>query len=114
VLGANWILGLIDARPDNLLLELTFGLTTGCWAFRDLALRTQGPLMAPDAWRDLRRATGFDDVVVLGDPEFDCTGPQAVRLARAPVASDQIPRHVDYGLPDVLELPVKWWVINWS
>jgi NADPH:quinone reductase-like Zn-dependent oxidoreductase/NADP-dependent 3-hydroxy acid dehydrogenase YdfG/aryl carrier-like protein len=90
-LAPGGILALIEADPDNRFLDLTFGLTTGWWAFRDLQLRPDGPLLTAPAWERLLRAAGYDDVLALSDHEG--AGSQSVLLARAPasVAADRPP-----------------------
>ncbi|GAA4003461.1 type I polyketide synthase [Allokutzneria multivorans] len=86
-LAPGGVLGLIEALPGNRQLDLTFGLTTGWWAFRDLALRKDGPLLGVDAWREVLRSAGFEDVAALGDPGHTGAGAQAVLLARTPASS---------------------------
>ncbi|MFB9905996.1 SDR family NAD(P)-dependent oxidoreductase [Allokutzneria oryzae] len=85
-LAPGGVLGLIEAMPGNRQLDLTFGLTTGWWAFRDLALRKDGPLLDADAWQEVLRSSGYTDVVAIGDPGHTGAGAQAVLLARTPVS----------------------------
>src|SRR5262249_9842335 len=45
LLAPGGVLAMVEAAPGNRWLDLTFGLTTGWWAFRDLNLRPDGPLL---------------------------------------------------------------------
>ncbi|UGQ11305.1 SDR family NAD(P)-dependent oxidoreductase [Yinghuangia sp. ASG 101] len=83
-LAPGGVLALIEAEPGNRWLDLTFGLTDGWWASRDLVLRPDGPLLTLPGWDKLLRSVGYDDVVALGDPRHAGAGGQSVLLAVAP------------------------------
>ena len=78
------VLALVEALPGNRWLDLTFGLTTGWWSFRDLRLRPDGPLLPAGAWENLLSESGYEEVTALGDPGHEGAGAQTVLLGRAP------------------------------
>ncbi|WP_165956513.1 type I polyketide synthase [Kribbella antibiotica] len=84
VLAPGGVLALVEAEPGSPWGDLTFGLTEGWWAFRDVQLRREGPLLSASEWGNLLRSVGYDDVVAIGDPEHSGTGAQTVLLAQAP------------------------------
>ncbi|GAB3585983.1 type I polyketide synthase [Amycolatopsis endophytica] len=87
-LAPGGILALLEALPGNRWLDLTFGLTDGWWSFRDLSVRTDGPLLPAASWQHLLTSVGFDEVAATGD---DGPGSQAVLLARAAGSVEQAP-----------------------
>lgn len=95
------LLTLIEAEPGSPWLDLTFGLTDGWWAFRDLQLRSDGPLLAPGAWTEVLASAGYEDATAIGDPEHSGAGAQAVLLARAPEPAEPPSEPADGG-PDPL------------
>ncbi|OMC10571.1 type I polyketide synthase [Mycobacterium sp. SP-6446] len=84
VLAPGGALLLLEAAPDTPWLDLTFGLTAGWWAARDLRLRPDGPLLSVPVWQELLRSVGFDEVAAFGDPDHSGGGSQTVLLARTP------------------------------
>jgi acyl transferase domain-containing protein/NADPH:quinone reductase-like Zn-dependent oxidoreductase/NAD(P)-dependent dehydrogenase (short-subunit alcohol dehydrogenase family)/SAM-dependent methyltransferase len=84
VLAPGGALLLLEAAPDTPWLDLTFGLTAGWWAARDLRLRPDGPLLSAQAWQDLLVSVGFDHVAAFGDPDHSGSGSQTLLLARTP------------------------------
>src|SRR5205807_6685346 len=80
VLAPGGALLLLEAAPDTPWLDLTFGLTAGWWAARDLRLRPDGPLLSAQAWQDLLVSVGFDDVAAFGDPDHCGAGSQTLLL----------------------------------
>lgn len=74
---------LLAVEPhDPELLALAFGLLDGWWAFTDLELRTDSPLLARDDWPPLLRDCGFTEVVQLGDEDEPARGDCSVILAQ--------------------------------
>ncbi|MGE2817967.1 SDR family NAD(P)-dependent oxidoreductase [Mycobacterium heidelbergense] len=82
VLAPGGALLLLEAAPDSPWLDLTFGLTAGWWAARDVRLRPDGPLLCAQAWQDLLYSVGFDSVATFSDPDHCGAGSQALLLAR--------------------------------
>lgn len=95
VLAPGGVLALIEAEPGNPWLDLTFGLTDGWWAFRDLRLRPHGPLLSSAQWQDLLRAGGYAEVAALGEPGHEGGGGQTVVFASAPAVPAEVPGPAD-------------------
>jgi acyl transferase domain-containing protein/NADPH:quinone reductase-like Zn-dependent oxidoreductase/NAD(P)-dependent dehydrogenase (short-subunit alcohol dehydrogenase family)/SAM-dependent methyltransferase len=87
VLAPGGALLLLEAAPNTAWLDLTFGLTAGWWAGRDLRLRPDGPLLSAQAWQSLLGSVGFDDVAAFGDPDHSGAGSQTVLLAQTPYSA---------------------------
>ncbi|WP_028934940.1 type I polyketide synthase [Pseudonocardia spinosispora] len=81
LLAPGGVLGLIEAMPGNRFLDMTFGLTTGWWSGRDLALRPDGPLLDVPGWRAALTSVGYDQVAALADPGHEGPGSQTLLLA---------------------------------
>ena len=82
LLAPGGVLALNEVTAVQDFATLTFGLTTGWWAFRDSERRLPGaPLADPERWRIVLAESGFPELATLGLTE---TGPhaQAILLAR--------------------------------
>ncbi|SCL17020.1 type I polyketide synthase [Micromonospora inyonensis] len=88
LLTPEGVLVLVEATPDNRWLELTFGLTTGWWSFRDLARRPDGPLLSAPEWETALRDSGYHDVLTLTGPDSAVPAEQTVAIGRAPARPD--------------------------
>lgn len=82
MLAPGGALLLLEAVPGSAWLDLTFGLTAGWRAARDVQLRPDGPLLSARMWRDVLREAGFDDVATFDDPKHPGAGSQSLLLAR--------------------------------
>jgi acyl transferase domain-containing protein/NADPH:quinone reductase-like Zn-dependent oxidoreductase/NADP-dependent 3-hydroxy acid dehydrogenase YdfG len=62
-------------------IDLTFGLTSGWWAFTDRARRTASPLLSAEEWQRVLREEGFTAEAVSGAGPAGVSTLQAVVLA---------------------------------
>jgi acyl transferase domain-containing protein len=59
LLAPGGLLVLLEGTASQRWVDLTYGLTSGWWKFRDTTLRGAHPLLAASAWIDLLATTGF-------------------------------------------------------
>ncbi|MEM7050084.1 MAG: type I polyketide synthase [Acidobacteriota bacterium] len=64
-LADDGLLLLIEGTPGRRWADLTFGMTDGWWRRRDLDLRPDHPLLAPQSWCQLLAEVGFEDPVAV-------------------------------------------------
>lgn len=84
VLAPGGVLAVIEAEPGSRWLELTFGLVSGWWRFRDTERRPHGPLMPAAQWDAVLHEAGFGEVLAVQDPDHSGAGAQNVLLAWEP------------------------------
>lgn len=88
LLAPEGVLAFVEATPGNRWLDLTFGLLSGWWSFRDLNLRPEGPLISAAKWEETLLGAGFRDVLTIGDATSSGAGGQTVVLGRSPSAPE--------------------------
>lgn len=80
LLAPGGLLVLLEGMQRQGWLDLTFGLTTGWWQFKDSDLRPDYPLLTANQWQSFLEAQQYDAVDVVGlDPHK--TSQQAIVVA---------------------------------
>jgi acyl transferase domain-containing protein/NADPH:quinone reductase-like Zn-dependent oxidoreductase/SAM-dependent methyltransferase/NADP-dependent 3-hydroxy acid dehydrogenase YdfG/acyl carrier protein len=74
------LLGLEKHEERSLIV--IFGLLDGWWRFSDLSIRSTSPLLSAEAWPQVLRDSGFDEVSILNDARADMASEDSVLLAR--------------------------------
>ncbi|HJX26495.1 MAG TPA: phosphopantetheine-binding protein, partial [Thermoanaerobaculia bacterium] len=60
LLAPGGLLALMETVRRQRWADLVWGLTEGWWSFADAPLRTESPLLAPEAWEDVLGRAGFE------------------------------------------------------
>ena len=83
LLAPNGLLAALEVTKAPAYLDLTFGLTDGWWAFRDWALRRDGPLLARDGWHAALERACFVEVTSVSDAIDQDRSAQTLFFARS-------------------------------
>jgi acyl transferase domain-containing protein/SAM-dependent methyltransferase/acyl carrier protein len=62
LLAPGGLLALMETVRRQRWADLVWGLTEGWWSFADAPLRTESPLLGPEAWEDVLGRAGFEGV----------------------------------------------------
>ncbi|WP_157195581.1 SDR family NAD(P)-dependent oxidoreductase, partial [Nocardia tenerifensis] len=82
LLTAKGLLLVVEATVPPHWVDLTFGMTEGWWAFNDLELRPDYPLMPEAKWREFLPSIGFEGVQIFSDMATPQETGNSVILAR--------------------------------
>ena len=83
LLKPNGLLALMEVVEPQRWFDLTVGLTAGWWAFTDLDIRPDYPILTVERWRVLLAECGFDASVVQPETLWPSGARDALMFARA-------------------------------
>src|SRR6185436_881701 len=95
LLAPGGLLALVETVRRQRWADLVWGLTEGWWSFADAPLRTESPLLGPDAWREVLGRAGFEGARAWPRGEDVET---ALLLARTPTAETTADRTAERRL----------------
>jgi NADPH:quinone reductase-like Zn-dependent oxidoreductase/SAM-dependent methyltransferase/NADP-dependent 3-hydroxy acid dehydrogenase YdfG/acyl carrier protein len=88
LLKPNGLLALMEVVQPQRWFDLTVGLTAGWWAFTDLDIRPDYPILTAERWRALLAECGFDVAVAQPSALWPAGAREALILARAKPSDD--------------------------
>ncbi len=84
LLGSCGLLLLLEVTRPWLNISLVFGLLKGWWAFKDTDIRSDGPTLSQEQWRDLLGEVRFGHTICVADCPDASRAQHSVILARGP------------------------------